>query len=95
MQYLASSAGAVTAGGTLSSADQWAGAIACFKAATPLALSGSAAGNYTLTGGSVTVSQKPLTVMRPTTKTYDGTANSSIAANIQQWFSNGRRHGGI
>ncbi len=62
----------------------WAACVATFKQRVwnnTLALSGSAASNYTLTsqaGGLVTVTGKPLTVTaRPDTKIYDGTTISS------------------
>lgn len=80
MQYLSSTAGTVTAGGTLSTADQYAAVMACFKVAPPLALTGSAAGNYTLAGmsGSVTVNKENLTVTAVTaTKAYDGTTSAT------------------
>ena len=68
----------ISSGGTLSASAQWSGTIATFRAQTPttLALAGSAAGNYTLTGasGSVWITPRPVTVTAVNaTKTYDGT----------------------
>ena len=65
------------------SSTQWAGTIATFKASTStLALSGSAASNYTLAGatGTVQITPKALTVtgLAATGKDYDGNATASL-----------------
>ena len=80
-----STIGTPSVSGIGSASGQWSGVIASFKAAPPLALSGSASGNYTLTGmsGSVNVSKASLTVTATSaSKTYDGTVNSSVAPTI-------------
>jgi hypothetical protein len=77
LDYVASTTGAASSGGT-STAANWSGAIATFKTVTPstLALSGPAAANYTLTGatGSVTVTPKTLTTtgLAASSRNYDG-----------------------
>lgn len=73
-----------TSGGTLNTSAAWAGAIATFRTVVPgtLALSGSAAGNYTLAGtaGSVLIAPKPITVTAGVLdKTYDGNTNATLA----------------
>ncbi|MCX6876155.1 MAG: DUF6288 domain-containing protein [Verrucomicrobia bacterium] len=79
LERIVSATGTAYSGGTLSTTAQWAGALATFKTITPgtLALAGSAAGNYTLTGatGSLQVTPKALTVngLAASDKTYDGT----------------------
>jgi hypothetical protein len=58
----------------------WAGAIATFKKASALALGGSAAANYTLSGlsGTGTINKTNLTVTAvAATKTYDGGTTAS------------------
>ena len=67
LEKIVSAPGAASSGGTVvNKADNGSGAIATFKAAstTTLALSGSAATNYTVTSatGSVTIIAKPLTI---------------------------------
>ena len=78
--------GAAGSGGTVSTSSQWSGAIATFRAvqsAPPMALAGSAATNYTLTGssGSMTITPKPLTVAGLTAlnKYYDGDTNATLS----------------
>jgi len=78
--------GTASSGGTVSTSSQWSGGVATFKAELPsgttLALGGSAAGNYTLTGlsGSVSISTKALTVTGITagSTTYDGTTTAKL-----------------
>ena len=67
--------------GTMNRVENWSGAIATFKPTGPstLALSGSAASNYTLAGatGSVTITPLPITVSAVNaTKTYDATTTA-------------------
>ncbi|MBJ7285617.1 MAG: S8 family serine peptidase, partial [Akkermansiaceae bacterium] len=78
LEKIVNSPGTASSGGTVSLSDNWAGAIATFKALTPtnLTLSGSAAANYTLVGaiGSVTITPRPVELTAVTAiKTYDGT----------------------
>jgi hypothetical protein len=82
LEKIVTTTGTANSGGTISSS-QWSGAIATFKT-TPLALAGSAAGNYTLTGlsGSVTISAKALTVSGlsvPVSKVYDGNTTATVS----------------
>ena len=79
---IVSTIGTASSGGTISTSDAWAGAIATFKVASTstLALTGAAAVNYTLAGstGSVTITPKTLTVTAvSSTKTYDGTCTAA------------------
>ena len=84
IERIVSAAGAASSGGTISSsATQWAGTIAAFKASNSiLALAGSAAANYTLAGanGSVTVTPKALALSGQTAgnKVYDGTTVATL-----------------
>jgi hypothetical protein len=78
LEKIVNSPGIASSGGTVSTSDSWAGAIATFKALTPtnLTLSGSAAANYTLVGasGSVTITPCPVELTAVTAiKSYDGT----------------------
>ncbi|MCX6865999.1 MAG: YDG domain-containing protein, partial [Verrucomicrobia bacterium] len=81
LEKIVSAAGTANSGGTTTSS-RWSGAIATFKAASTssLALSGTAAGNYTLTGatGSVAVTPKALTVGAPViaSKVYNASATA-------------------
>ncbi len=82
LEKIVSSSGTAGSGGTISTSDAWAGAIATFKAASTstLALTGASAVNYTLAGStvSVTITPKTLTVTAvSSTKTYDGTCAAS------------------
>ena len=85
LEKIVTSTGAASSGGTVSTSSQWSGAIATFYApASSLALGGSAAGNYTLTGmsGSVTITAKALTMSGlsvPTSKVYDGTTAAVVS----------------
>lgn len=85
LQRVVSATAAAFSGGALSASAQWAGAIATFRALTPttLALTGSAAGNYTVVGasGTVAISAKALTVSGQTAgnKAYDGTTGATLA----------------
>ena len=80
LEKIVSTTGAASTGGTVSTSDAWSGAIATFKTVTPttLALTGSAAANYTLTGGigTVQITPKALSVSGLTTsgRAYDGTS---------------------
>jgi len=58
LEKIVTTTGTANSGGTVSTSSLWSGAIATFKT-TPLALAGTAAANYTLTGlsGSVSVGQ--------------------------------------
>ncbi len=84
LERIVSATGAASSGGTISgSSTQWAGTIAAFKASTStLALSGSAASNYTLAGttGTVQITPKNLTVtgLAATGKDYDGNATAAL-----------------
>ena len=79
LERMASSTGTASSGGTINATQQWTGTIATFKAASlsTLALSGSAAANYTLAGvtGSVTITTKALTVsgLVASGRAYNGT----------------------
>ena len=81
LERMVTSTGAATTGGTIATA-QWAGAIATFKAAPSLTLTGSAAANYTLSGmtSSVTVNPKALTVtgLSASNRAYNGTTAASL-----------------
>jgi len=81
LEKVVSTTGTASTSGTLSGSDLWSGAIATFKAAT-LALAGSAAANYTLTGatGTVLITPKALSVNNITvnSKTYDGTSLATL-----------------
>ncbi|MEI6605089.1 MAG: YDG domain-containing protein [Verrucomicrobiota bacterium] len=78
LETVVSAVGTAATGGTVSTASNWSGAIATFKTFTPssLALAGSAAANYTLTGatGMVSVTPKALTVtgLSATSRNYNG-----------------------
>jgi autotransporter-associated beta strand protein len=80
LESIVSATGTAGSGGTLSASVIWSGAIATFKAASTstLALTGSAAGNYTLTGmtGAVTITPKALAVtgLTASSRVYDGTS---------------------
>jgi hypothetical protein len=86
LERLTNTTAVASSGGTISSSSQFAGAIATFKAELPsgttLALGGSAAGNYTLTGftGSLTITNKPLTIsgLTASNKVYDATTTATI-----------------
>ena len=81
LEKIVTATGTANSGGTVSTSSQWSGAIATFKT-TPPALAGSAAGNYTLTGlsGSVTITAKALTVsgLTASAKVYDGTTTEPL-----------------
>ena len=80
-----SASGTAGTGATVSTSSQWSGAIATFKTVTPtnLALAGSAAGNYSLTAVSGTVSVTPKTLavsgLSAVNKTYDGGTTAALA----------------
>jgi Family of unknown function (DUF6288)/PA14 domain/Bacterial Ig-like domain (group 3)/YDG domain/Bacterial Ig domain/HEAT repeats len=91
LQRIVNSTGAASSGGTISSSTQWSGAIATFKAASTsgLSLTGTAAGNYTLTGltGAVEITPKALTLTATPTitpKTYDGFASATLTGSALQ-----------
>lgn len=79
LEKMVTATATASSGGTVSTSSRWSGAIATFKAAPllNLALSGSAAANYTLTGftGSVAITPKALTVgsLAASARAYDGT----------------------
>ena len=87
LDRIVSATGTASSGGTLTASAVWSGAISTFKAASSstLALSGTAATNYTLTGmtGSVAITAKPLTVtgLTATSKIYDGTLPATLTGN--------------
>ena len=80
LNRIVNATGTASSGGTLSASAQWSGAIATFRTVTPttLALSGSAAANYTLSGGigTVQITPKALSVSGLTAsgRAYDGTS---------------------
>ena len=83
LEKIVTTTGTAASGGTVSTSSQWSGAIATFYApASSLALGGSAAGNYTLTGlsGSVTITPKALTVTGVTAnnKVYNGNTTATL-----------------
>ena len=87
LEKIVNGTGTASTSGTLGTSgvsDSWAGAITTFKAATlsTLALTGAAAGNYTLVGmtGTVSITAKPLTITGLTAmpKVYDGTPVASL-----------------
>ena len=86
LEKFVSAAATATTGGTAGNTVSWAGVMATFKALMPgtLALTGSAAGNYTTSGmsGSVIISPKPLSVSGAAAldKVYDGNTVASLAA---------------
>ena len=79
LEKFVNATGSASSGGTLSTSDSWAGAIATFKAAgsNTLALTGASASNYTLNGlsGTVAINAKNLTAsgLGATNRNYDGT----------------------
>ena len=82
MEKILTATGTQSTGATISSSSRSSGAIATFKAASTstLALGGPAAGNYTLSGasGSVTITTRAVTVTAVSvTKTYDGTTTAA------------------
>ncbi len=81
LEVITNSTGAASSGGTISASSRWSGAMATFKAVS-LGLSGTNAGNYTLTGmtGSLTITAKALTVSGITAanKVYDGTNTATL-----------------
>ena len=83
LEKIVTATGMANSGGATTSS-RWSGAIATFKAAplTSLALTGTAAGNYTLAGmtGSVTITPKPLAVagISAGNRTYDGGTAASL-----------------
>ena len=85
LEKIVNATGTASSGGTVSTSDGWAGAIATFKSAFPnnLALAGATAGNYSLTGltGAVTITSKPLAVsgLTASTKIYDGTPTANLS----------------
>jgi autotransporter-associated beta strand protein len=85
LERIVSSPGTATSGGTISSSTQWAGSIATFRTVTPttLAISGSAASNYSLIGatGSVQIAPKALAISGLTgvPKAYDGTPAATVS----------------
>ena len=84
LEKMVSATGTASTSGTINISDAWSGAIATFRTVTPgtLALSGPAAGNYTLTGatGAVTVTPKALTVsgLAVANGNYDGTPVAAL-----------------
>jgi autotransporter-associated beta strand protein len=85
LEKIVSTTGAAGSSGTVSASDAWSGAIATLKAASSstLNLTGTAAGNYTLTGlsGSVEIIPKALTLDATpavTSKTYDGLTAATL-----------------
>ena len=85
LEKFVSATGTASSGGTVSTTSYWSGAIATFKTVTPtnLALGGTAAGNYTLTGatGSVVITPKALSLTGTgavTAKTYDGLTAAAL-----------------
>ena len=91
IERMVTATGAASSGGTLSPSAQWSGAMITLKAApvSPLVLTGLAAGNYTLTGatGTVTVTPKGLTLAGTTavtTKPYDGLTAASLTGGALQ-----------
>ena len=94
LERIVNATGAASSGGTLSATAQWSGTIATFKDAvtSTLALGGSAAGNYTLTGatGSVAITTRATTVTAVTvTKTYDGTTTAAGSPTIVPALASG------
>jgi hypothetical protein len=84
LNRIVNATGTASSGGTLSVSAQWSGAIATFKTVTPttLALSGSAAANYTLTGatGAVQVAPKALAVsnLSAISRAYNGSSVATL-----------------
>ena len=85
LEKIVSTTGAASSSGTLSTSDAWSGTIATFKAASTnnLALTGTAAANYTLTGltGTVAITPKALNLTATpavTAKTYDGLTAATL-----------------
>ncbi|MFO0204022.1 MAG: YDG domain-containing protein, partial [Alphaproteobacteria bacterium] len=84
LERIVTSTGTYSTGGSLDGSRSWSAAIASFKASIPsgtaFTLGGSAAGNYTLTGmtGTMTVTAKPLSITAPSiaSKEYDGLATT-------------------
>jgi len=87
LERLTNPGGSASSGGTLSASVAWSGSIATFKtlSTSSLALGGSAAGNYTLTGasGAVTITPKALTLtgLTANNRTYDGTTTATLTGN--------------
>jgi hypothetical protein len=85
LEKIVSSASAYTTGGTVSTSSQWSGTIASFKAVlasgTGLALGGSAASNYTMSGytGSMSITAKPLTITAEDASKCQGTTYTPVS----------------
>jgi hypothetical protein len=87
LERIVTSTGTASSGGTISTASLWSGAVATFRSVTasgsPLALTGSAATNYTLAGmsGSATITAKALTTTGLTAdnKIYDGNTAATLS----------------
>ena len=86
LERVATATGTASSGGTVNASTAWSGAIATFKAelatGTPLTLTGSAAGNYTLTGttGTVSITAAPLTVTADDANRSYGSSNPTFNA---------------
>jgi hypothetical protein len=96
LEKIVNSTGAAGSGGTLNTSDDWSGAIATFKAApiSSLALTGTAAANYTLTGltGAVDITPAELTITADNqSKTYGQTLEFGSGAT--QFTSSGLMDG--
>ena len=85
LEKFVSATAAASSSGTLSASDSWSGAIATFKAAPlqNLALAGTSAANYTLTGATaaVNITPKPLTLSATpavASKTYNGLVAAAL-----------------
>ncbi len=95
LERIVSSTGTASSGGTISASTQWTGTIATFKAATStLALAGSAAANYTLTGATGTgqITARSLTVTASNqSKTYGQTV--TFGSGSTQFTSSGLQNG--
>ena len=96
LESIVAAIGTASSGGTLSASVAWSGEIAAFKAATTtaLALSGTGAANYTLTGatGTVQITAAPLTITASNqSKAYGQTV--IFGSGSAQFSSNGLQSG--
>ena len=92
LDYMATATGPASSAGTLGTATAWSGAIATFRTVTPttLALAGSAAGNYTLTGATGSVAITPavaIIALGSLDHIYDGSPKSASATTAPEGLS--------
>jgi hypothetical protein len=88
LEKIVSQENTFTTGAIISTSSQWSGTIASFKSAltsgSDLALSGTAASNYTLSGftGSMTITTQPLTITAGSTSKCQGTTLNPLVTDF-------------